>query len=105
MTARQRRGLMHDRFVLLKRERDLTDQERLLMDGWTKNYPLLGEAYRFKEAFYEIYDSETPADAYDAYGDWLKSIPHGLHGHFAPLTKAFQNWMPEIPAAVCTRTT
>ena len=96
LTTSQRRGLMHDRFVLLKREHDLTDQERLLMDGWTKNYPLLGEAYRLKEAFYGIYDSPTPGDAYDAYGAWLKSIPHGLHRHFEPLTKAFQNWMPEI---------
>jgi len=42
LTTSQRRGLMHDRFVLLKRERDLTDQERLLMDGWTKNYPCSG---------------------------------------------------------------
>ncbi len=43
---------MRDRFVLLKRERDLTDQE-LLMKGWTLNYPLLGDAYRLKEAFYD----------------------------------------------------
>ncbi len=96
LTTSQRRGLMHDRFVLLKRERDLCDQERLLMDGWTSNYPLLGDAYRLKEAFYRIYDSPTPGDAHDAYGEWFKSIPHGLHGHFEPLTKAFQNWMPEI---------
>ena len=98
LTAKQRRGLMRDRFVLLKRERDLTDQERLLMEGWTLNYPLLGEAYRLKETFYGIYDCQTPNEAYDAFGDWYKSIPHGLHGHFEPLTKAFQNWMPEILA-------
>jgi transposase len=29
LTANQRRGLMHDRFVLLKRERDWNDRERL----------------------------------------------------------------------------
>ncbi|ELA01471.1 transposase TnpA, ISL3 family protein [Cupriavidus sp. HMR-1] len=96
LTAKQRRALMHDRFVLLKRERDLTDQERLLMEGWTLNYPLLGEAYRLKEAFYGIYDSATPDEAYNVFSDWRTSIPHGLHGHFEPLTKAFQNWMPEI---------
>ncbi|CAN7476351.1 transposase [Trinickia sp. LjRoot230] len=43
-------------------------------------------------------DSPTPGDAHDAYGEWFKSIPHGLHGHFEPLTKAFQNWMPSILA-------
>jgi len=54
LTLKQKRGLMHDRFVLLKRERTLNDQERLNLDGWTKNYPALGEAYRLKEAFYAI---------------------------------------------------
>ena len=51
LTAKQRRGLMHDRFILLKRERDLTDTEILLLDGWCKNYPELGLAYRQKEDF------------------------------------------------------
>ena len=55
LTIKQKRGLMHDRFVLLKRERDLNDEERLNLDGWTKNYPALGEAYRLKEDFYGIY--------------------------------------------------
>ncbi len=46
---------MHDGFVLLKRERDLNDKERLLLDGWTKNYSELGAGYRLKEGFYGIY--------------------------------------------------
>lgn len=47
LTPKQRRGLIHDRFVLLKRERDLNDKERLLLDGWTKNYPeLAARAFR-----------------------------------------------------------
>jgi transposase len=33
LTISQRRGLMHDRFVLLKRQRDLSEQERLTLDG------------------------------------------------------------------------
>ncbi|WP_281273243.1 transposase [Solilutibacter pythonis] len=51
---------MHDRFVLLKRQCDLTDKDRLNLDGWTKNYPALGEAYRAKEAFYGIYEAASP---------------------------------------------
>lgn len=49
-----------------------------------------------KTTFYGIYDSATADDAHDAFGQWYRSIPHGLHGHFEPLTKAFQHWMPEI---------
>jgi transposase len=41
LTLKQRRGLMHDRFVLLKRERELNDKEQLLLSGWTTNYPEL----------------------------------------------------------------
>lgn len=37
LTLKQERGLMHDRFVLLKRERTLSDEERLNLDGWMKN--------------------------------------------------------------------
>lgn len=37
LTTMQKRGLMHDRFVLLKRERDLNDEERLNLNSWTNN--------------------------------------------------------------------
>jgi len=70
LSPKQRRGLMHDRFVLLKRERDLNDKERLNLDGWTKNYPKLGEAYRLKEQFFGIYDAESPDEAQAKFIQW-----------------------------------
>lgn len=96
LTLKQKRGLMHDRFVLLKRERDLNDKERLNLSGWMLNYPPLGEGYRLKEAFYGIYDAKNIKDAYAAFEVWQKSIPPELTVHFHELTRAFQNWMPEI---------
>ena len=57
LNLKQRRGLLHDRFVLLKRQRDLTDKEAFNLDGWTKNYPVLGEAYRLKERFCAVYEA------------------------------------------------
>ncbi|MYM92678.1 ISL3 family transposase [Duganella vulcania] len=96
LSPKARRGLMHDRFVLLKRQRDLTDKEAFNLDGWTKNYPLLGEAYRLKEAFYGIYDAEGPEQALRAYEGWYKSIPPELVEHFQPIITAWRNWMPEI---------
>lgn len=98
LTLKQKRGLMHDRFVLLKREHDLTDKERFNLDGWVQNYPLLGEAYRLKEAFYGVYEAKSQSDAVRAYEQWQKSIPPELHDHFHELTRAFQNWMPDILA-------
>lgn len=74
LTPKQRRGLMHDRFVLLKRERDLNDRERLLLDGWTKSYPELGAAYRLKERFYGIYEgSGQPTGRHCG----LRGLEHG----------------------------
>lgn len=96
LNPRQRRGLMHDRFVLLKRERELSDQERFNLDGWMKNYPLLGEAYRLKEEFFKVYDHKSRNDAELAYEQWMKSIPSELNEAFNPIKTAVGNWSPYI---------
>jgi transposase len=96
LTLKQKRGLMHDRFVLLRRENELTNQESFNLDGWTKNYPLLGEAYRLKEAFFGIYDAKTQHDAMQRYEAWRKSIPTELYSYFLPIVTAWSNWQPCI---------
>lgn len=96
LTLKQKRGLMHDRFVLLKREATLSGDEQFKLSGWILSYPMLGEAYRLKESFFGIYEAKTTHDAHAAYEQWQKSIPPELTTHFSDLTRAFQNWMPEI---------
>jgi hypothetical protein len=97
LDAKQRRGLMHDRFVLLKRQGDLTEKEAFNLDGWTKNYPLLGEAYRLKESFYAVYEASTSKeDALARFDAWSKSVPPEIRPHFSDLIRAFTNWQPWI---------
>lgn len=97
LTLRQKRGLMHDRFVLLRREADLTPQQRFTMDGWVKNYPLLGEAYRLKEAFYGVYEQATSRDhAARLFHAWHRSIPTELMPYFSDLVRAVTNWEPQV---------
>lgn len=97
LTPKQRRGLMHDRFVLLKRERTLNDEERMNLDGWTRNYPVLGEAYRLKEAFYAIYEeSDSPEGALRRYEAWSKDVSPEIRPYFHDLIRAFTNWQPFI---------
>ena len=97
LTPKQRRGLMHDRFVLLKRERDLNDRERLLMDGWTANYPELGAAYKLKEGFYGIYEgAASPQAALSAYEAWNKAVVPEVRDAYSDLIRAFTNWQPWI---------
>lgn len=96
LSTKQRRGLMHDRFVLLKRERDLDDKERLNLDGWTKNYPTLGNAYRLKEDFYGIYDAKSPEEAMERYEAWYRAISPDIREHFSDIIRAWGNWQPYI---------
>lgn len=96
LSPKQRRGLMHDRFVLLRRQSQLNEQESFNLDGWTKNYPLLGEAYRLKEEFFNIYQASSKLEAQILYEQWLKSIPAELRGHYEPIITAWSNWQPFI---------
>jgi transposase len=97
LTLKQKRGLMHDRFVLLKRERDLTDEDRLKLSGWVRNYPALGEAYRLKEGFYGIYENaKTPDEAVHLLSSWHRQITDELKPYFADLVRAVTNWEPFI---------
>lgn len=96
LTPKQRRGLMNDRFVLLKRERDLTDKEAFLLDGWCQNYPELGLAYRQKEAFYSLYAAQSPDHAKALFRDWYHSITPEIQPAFSDLVRAWGNWEPYI---------
>lgn len=97
LTPQQRRGLMHDRSVLLKRERDLNDKEVELLDGWTKDHPELGVAYRLKEGLYAVYEgSGSPQAALAAYEAWNKGVVSEVRDAFHDLIQAFTNWQPFI---------
>ena len=85
-------GLKHDRKLLLMRQRDLDDHCHLIVSGWLRSFPLLGEAYRLKEACYDIYDAETKDEALGRYLEWEKSIPDELAKAFKPISVAWRTW-------------
>jgi hypothetical protein len=43
LTDKKRWGLIHDRFILLKREANLKGLDLITLKSWTKNYPVLGQ--------------------------------------------------------------
>lgn len=97
LTPRQKRGLMHDGSILKKRERDLTEPERLLLDGWTRRYPELGVAYGLKEEIYRIYEESGGSErAFAAYETWEKAVVSDLRFAFGDLIQAFTTWQPCI---------
>jgi transposase len=98
LTDKQRRGLMHDRFILLKRESSLKGLDLITLESWTKNYPALGAAYRAKEDFFAIYDAMTVHEGITRFRNWEESLAPEIKDAFYPLTRAVNNWMPEIMA-------
>ena len=96
LTAKQRRRLMHDRFILLKRRADLTMQESLVLEAWINAYPVLAAAYEAKEAFYAIWDSKTRQEAETKYAAWQVGLPKEIRAAYKPLTTAVRNWHREI---------
>ena len=96
LSDKQRRGLMHDRFILLKREHDLKGLDNITLESWTKNFPVLGDAYRAKEAFYAIYDAPSREEALERYRQWKARLLPKVADAFKPLTTAIGNWETEI---------
>lgn len=93
---KQRRQLMRDRYVLLKRYHDLTPQDMLLLDLWTANFPKLKMAYDLKEDFFKIWDSKSRIEAYDKYQQWVTRIPDEMKAAFKPIVTAIKNWEEEV---------
>ncbi|WP_150138579.1 ISL3 family transposase [Candidatus Enterovibrio escicola] len=96
LTPQQRRGLLKDRFVLLKRKHELSDAEYLRYSGWILNHPEMGEAYELKESFFGIWNSQTRDEAQQAYYAWLRLVSPKMTRYFDPLIKAMGNWHNEV---------
>jgi transposase len=92
----QRRDLKNDRYLLLKRESQLKPREQLLVSHWKVNYPTLGKVYELKEAFYYIYEANTPDEAYNRYETWESKLESDVKLYFEDLHKAVSNWHNEI---------
>jgi transposase len=98
LRPKERRGLMHDRQILLKREHELTAWERLMLENWSSTHQILGDAYRLKERFFGIFDAANGTDAQRLYDAWEASIPLRSRAAFVPLIRAWRNWGSEILA-------
>lgn len=97
ITAKEHRQLKKDRYVLLTRKSELNDfDDQIKLQLWTKNFPLLGKGYELKEKFFNIYEAETKAKAYQLYQSWLTDIPKELMPYFDPLIKSMTNWEEEV---------
>lgn len=96
LSPKQRRQLMHDRHILLKRERELYGKELVIARAWFGAFPLMKTAYDLKESFYSIWEEKDRHHAVQHYYQWEDSIPEELRSAFAPVLTAMENWREEI---------
>lgn len=92
MKPAARRQLMHDRFLLAKRDKDVKGLDRMVLEGWIKEFPPLGAAWVAKEAFYGIYEHTTRKSAQNAYVAWQRSLTPEMKRAYQPLITAMGNW-------------
>lgn len=91
-------GAKRDAYLFRKRERDLTEEERFVLDGWIKNVPELGEAWRLKEGYFAIYDAATKEEARCRYQAWTQDITSEFQPAFGKILSAWRDWEPYILA-------
>src|SRR5699024_12698603 len=60
MSQKERRTLMRERFILLKRKHALNERESFLLDTWLGNLPALKDAYQLTEESYCLCDTPHP---------------------------------------------
>src|SRR5699024_12437853 len=92
VSAKERRQLMRDRYVLLKRRKDLNDfDDQIKLQVWTDMFPLLGQAYEIKEQIFDIYEAKSVNEAYELYQNWHSNIHKELMSYLEDLIKAINN--------------
>lgn len=109
LTAKERRVLIHDKSILLKREFELVEKDKSRLSTWFKTYPDLESAYRIKEAFFNIYQAKSKDEALSLFNDWEKMIPQGafsasgihlvtpnISDCFSNLIRTWRSWQPYI---------
>lgn len=105
MTTTERRKLMRERSLLLRRPKDLNDMQRMELEAWLNHIPALKAAYEAKEAFFAIYEHEDRKTALEGYREWARNLGQGVVAAFQPLITAVSNWQPEIFAYFDHRST
>lgn len=92
----RRRRLMHERFLLLRRPKDLEAEEKLKLGDWLGRFPVLASAYNLKESFFGVFDAETKKDGLAAFQTWEGGMDTAMKSAYKPLLTAVYNWRDEI---------
>lgn len=93
LTKEQSLQLKRDRWLLLKRQRDLATMDEAMLNGWIENYPELYALHKAKEGFCDIWDQHCSRnEAIAIFNTWIESIPESVFQYFEGMISTVRNW-------------
>ncbi len=96
LSDKERKQLKNDRYLLLKRQRDLSELNKMILFDWFAKFPELEHVYILKESFFCIFDLTDKQQAITAYDNWLTLIDDNVREYFEPVAKTIENWKEHI---------
>lgn len=72
--ANDKRLLKGHRFTLLHRKCNLRKEKLLELETLLLTYPQLGEAYKYKEGFFDVFSIEAPHEAVSYLDNWCRAV-------------------------------
>lgn len=97
-----RQQIGYNRSLLWSYRDDLDKQRTFELDGLLSAYPMLKEAYEFKNRFLELVNT-VHEDPLQAYRVWLSTAPN--ISHFTEFLRSCENWRPQVITMINTRET
>lgn len=95
LNDKQRKKLMHSRFLLLKNKEDLSNREQWNLEMIFAEFPQLREVYALKEGLRDLYNFDDREEALKYFEFWKSSIPKDCKP-FLSVAKTIDNWKLEI---------
>jgi transposase len=95
LTPTERKKLMKggNRFLLLKRRFELTEQEKEKLKNWFEIVPEFKLAYDTKEAGYDIWkNASSKREAEELFKNWRDAMPEEMRPAFLGFLKMFKRW-------------
>lgn len=107
LDKKQRTNLLGDRFLILTAEEKLSAMQKVRRDAVLEQYPVIREAYQFKEEFRAVWNFLHREDAEKAIAAWRVRVLASptCADPFKPLLTALDNWHEEIFAYMNWRLT
>lgn len=87
-----RKYFKKSRWILLKRQEDLTDEEKYRAAFMLENAPRLATAYRLKNNFLKVMESTNYYDGKKALSDWIIQAELADYDEFRAAITAIHNW-------------